>query len=328
MRIAIDAMSGDLGSAPVVEARRHFANEHKDATLVVVGKQEELESLKDLENVEIVDARDVVKMTDSVMSVRRKKESSLVKALMMARNDEVDGVVSCGSTGAYYTAAMLFVKRIEGVSKSCLMATLPTFNGQGTCLLDVGANAENTAEQLGDFAIMGSLYCKNVRDIGNPKVALLNIGAEPHKGDEMHQEAYKLLSKMKETGKVNFVGNIEGRDILKGDADVIVTDGFSGNIALKSTEGAALIVMKAVKEGLMSSTRGKIGALIAKPAIYSVKDKFDYKTVGGALMMGFDHALVKAHGASDAQAFESAMALTYKMVENHVVDQLREGLKA
>ena len=144
----------------------------------------------------------------------------------------------------------------------------------------------------------------------------------------MHQEAYKLLSEMKETGKVNFVGNIEGRDILKGDADVIVTDGFSGNIALKSTEGAALIVMKAVKEGLMSSTRGKIGALIAKPAIYSVKDKFDYKTVGGALMMGFDHALVKAHGASDAQAFESAMALTYKMVENHVVDQLREGLKA
>ena len=248
MRIAIDAMSGDLGSAPVVEACRHFANEHKDATLVVVGKQEELESLKDLENVEIVDARDVVKMTDSVMSVRRKKESSLVKALMMARNDEVDGVVSCGSTGAYYTAAMLFVKRIEGVSKSCLMATLPTFNGQGTCLLDVGANAENTAEQLGDFAIMGSLYCKNVRDIGNPKVALLNIGAEPHKGDEMHQE--------------------------EGDADVIVTDGFSGNIALKSTEGAALIVMKAVKEGLMSSTRGKIGALIAKPAIYSVKDKF------------------------------------------------------
>lgn len=146
MKLAIDAMSGDLGSREVVEACKMFVKDHGDVTLYVVGKQEELEELKDLANVEIVDAREVVKMTDSPLGVRRQKESSMVKALMMARKDEVDGVVSCGSTGAFFTGAMLFVKRLEGVERSCLMAVLPTFNGKGSCLLDVGANAENTAE--------------------------------------------------------------------------------------------------------------------------------------------------------------------------------------
>lgn len=324
MKLAIDAMSGDLGSAPVVEACKKFAAVHPDVELYVTGKKEELTDLESISSIHIVDARDVVLMTDSVLGVRRKKESSMVKALMMARNDEVDGVVSCGSTGAFYTASMLFVKRIEGVEKSCLMATLPTYTGNSTCLMDVGANATNTAEQLNEFAIMGSLYSKLVLGKDNPTVHLLNIGTEDHKGDEMHQEAYKLL---KENDKINFGGNIEGRELLKGDSDVIVTDGFSGNIALKSSEGVAVILMKALKESLFSSLKGKIGALFAKDALYSLKDKFDYKSVGGALLMGFEKAIVKAHGGSDAKAILSAMELVYRMVDLDVVSRMKEGLQ-
>lgn len=323
MKLAIDAMSGDLGCAPVIEACEGFAKDHKDVELFVTGKKEELEALRVFDNITIVDARDVVKMTDSPLGVRRQKESSMVKALMMARNNEVDGVVSCGSTGAFYTGAMLFVKRIAGVEKSCLMATLPTINKRGTCLLDVGANSENTAEQLKQFGLMGSLYSELVRGVNKPKVALLNIGAEDHKGDEMHQEAYKLLK----DSSLNFVGNIEGRELLDGDVDVVVTDGFSGNIALKSMEGTALTVMKIVKNGLLSSTLSKIGALLAKGSLKSSLSEFDYKSVGGALMMGFTKAIVKAHGGSDAKAFRSAMELAYTMVENDVVEKMKEGLE-
>lgn len=281
--------------------------------------------LENNELVEIVDARDVVPMDAGIMSVRRKKDSSMVKAVTLANEGTTDGVVSCGSTGAFYTSAMLFLKRIEGVEKSCLMAILPTYNRKGVAMLDVGANAENTAEQLKDFAIMGSLYAKNIRGIKNPRVALLNIGTEPKKGNEVRQETYQLLQQEE---SINFVGNVEGRDMLQGEVDVIVTDGFSGNIALKTCEGVASIVMKMVKETMMSSLRGKLGALLAKPSLYTLKDQFDYKSVGGALMIGFEKPVVKAHGASDAVAFMNAMELACQMVKQDVVKQMKEGLNA
>lgn len=192
-------------------------------------------------------------------------------------------------------------------------------------MLDVGANAENTPDQLKEFAIMGSLYAKNIRGIAQPKVALLNIGSESKKGDEVHQKAYQLLENEE---KIHFVGNIEGRDMLLGEIDVIVTDGFSGNIALKTCEGAASLVMKMVKESMMSSLKGKIGALFAKSSLYALKDQFDYKSVGGALMIGFEKAVVKAHGASDAKAFMNAIELAYQMVRQDVVAQMKEGLNS
>lgn len=323
-KLAIDAMSGDLGSEIVIKACLSFIQSHLDVELYVTGKKEELKSLENVNNIHIVDAQDIVGMNDGIMSVRRKKESSMVKAVIMANDGQVDGVVSCGSTGAFYTSAMLFLKRIEGVEKSCLMAVLPTYNNKGVCMLDVGANAENTAEQLNDFAIMGNIYAKNIRHVSKPKVALLNIGTEEKKGNEVHQHTYQLLS---QNENIHFVGNIEGREILLGDVDVIVTDGFSGNIALKTCEGTASLVMKMIKESMLSSTRGKLGALLAKPSLYSLKDKFDYKSVGGALMMGFTKAVVKAHGASDEIAFENAMDLAYQMVKQDVVSQMKEGLE-
>ena len=323
-KLSIDAMSGDLGSPIVVKACQAFLSKHDDVELYVTGKKEELTELENLNHVHIVDARDLVGMNDGIMSVRRKKESSMVKAVTLANDGTTDGVVSCGSTAAFYTSAMLFLKRIEGVEKSCLMAVVPTYNGKGVCMLDVGANALNTAEQLHDFAVMGNVYAKNVKGIANPKVALLNIGAEDKKGDEVHVETHKLLT-ADET--INFVGNIEGREILLGDVDVIVTDGFSGNIALKTIEGTASLVMTMIKESLLSSLVSKIGALLIKKQMKVLKAKFDYKSVGGALMVGFEKAVVKAHGSSDEVAFENAMELAYKMVKQDVVSQMREGLK-
>lgn len=323
-KLAIDAMSGDLGSSIVVDACLNFNKNHKDVELHVTGKKEELTKLENIENIHIIDARDVLAMDEGILAVRRKKESSMVKAVMLAKEDKVDAVVSCGSTGSFYTCAMLFLKRIEGVEKSCLMAMVPTYNNKGVGMLDVGANAENTAQHLNDFAVMGSVYAKEVRGIDNPKVALLNIGTEEKKGNDMHKEAYQLL---KTNDKINFVGNIEGRDMLMGDVDVVVTDGFSGNIALKTTEGVAGILMNSVKESMMSSLKGKIGALFAMDSLRALKAKFDYKSVGGALMMGFEKAVVKAHGASDDVAFLNAMELALKMVEQDVVNKMKEGLK-
>lgn len=324
MKLAIDAMSGDLGSQIVVDACLSFLEKNKKDELYVIGKIEELEALKDHSQVTLIDARETLEMTENILAIRRKKESSMVKAMMMARHNEVDGVLSCGNTGAYYACAMLFLKRIEGVEKSCLMAVLPTYDDKGVCMLDVGANAENTVEQLVSFAIMGNVYAKNIRNIKNPKVALLNIGVEEHKGNELHKETYKALQNI---DTIQFVGNIEGKEMLDGNVDVIVTDGFTGNVALKTTEGVAKMAMASLKDALYSSASSKIGALLAKSGLRSLKHKFDPASVGGALMMGFVKPVIKAHGASDAKAFESAMNLAFQMIETNVVEKMKEGLK-
>lgn len=324
MKLGIDAMSGDLGSEIVVEACLSFLEKNKTDELYVVGKIEELQALNNHPQVVLIDAREILEMTENILAIRRKKESSMVKTMMLARKNEVDAVLSCGNTGAYYACAMLFLKRIEGIEKSCLMAILPTYKGDNVAMLDVGANSENTASQLASFAVMGSVYARNVRKIENPKVALLNIGSEHHKGDEVHQETYKLLENMKE---INFVGNIEGKEILDGDVDVIVTDGFTGNVALKTIEGVAKVLVKSLKESLMSSTRTKVGALMAKPGLKQLMKKFDTKAAGGALMMGFEKPVIKAHGSSDAIAFENAINLAFEMVSSNVVEKMKEGLK-
>lgn len=324
MKLAIDAMSGDLGSKIVVDACLSFLQKNKTDELYVVGKLEELVALQNHPQVTLVEANDVLEMTENVLAIRRKKESSMVKTMLLAKENTVDAVLSCGNTGAYYASAMLFLKRIEGIEKSCLMVQMPTANGKGVFMLDVGANAENTPEQLKSFAIMGNIYAKNVANIANPKVALLNIGSEEHKGDPVHHDTYKLL---KEVDNIHFVGNIEGRDIIVGDVDVVVTDGFSGNIALKTLEGASSVLMHALKDSLMGSLSGKIGALFAKKSLKNLKNTFNSDTAGGALMIGFVKPVIKAHGASNAKAFENAIDLAFKMVASEVVEKMKVGLK-
>lgn len=324
MKLAIDAMSGDLGSTIVVEACLSFLKKNTTDELYVVGKLKELEALNNQPRVTLVEANDVLEMTENILAIRRKKESSMVKTMLLAKEGVVDAVVSCGNTGAYYASAMLFIKRLEGIEKSCLMVQMPTADGKGVLMLDVGANAENTPEQLRTFAIMGNIYAKDVRNIASPKIGLLNIGSEEHKGDEVHHQAHMLL---KETNGIQFIGNIEGRDIISGDVDVVVTDGFSGNIALKTLEGASSTLMHSLKDALMVSLSGKIGALFAKKSLKQLKDTFNSDTAGGALMMGFVKPIIKAHGASNAKAFENAMLLAVKMVESNVVEKIEIGLK-
>ncbi|MDD8048218.1 MAG: phosphate acyltransferase PlsX [Thomasclavelia sp.] len=324
MKLGIDAMSGDLGSKEVVEACKVFAENNKNDELFVVGKQEQLQELTKYNNIKIIDSREVLEMTEDILAIRRKKEASMVKTLMLARNDEVDAVVSCGNTGAYYASATLFIKRLKGVERSCLMAVLPTYSDKGVCMLDVGANAENTPEQLEVFALLGSVYANAVRNIQKPRVKLLNIGTEDHKGDSVHKETYQLLLKNKH---VNFEGNIEGKGILNDEADVIVTDGFTGNVALKSIEGTATTLVHCLKDGFLSSLRNKMGAMMVKPVLKTLVKKFDPNTVGGALMLGFNKPIVKAHGASDSKAIINAMMLAKSMVERDVIEKMKEGLE-
>lgn len=323
MKIAIDAMSGDFGSSIVVKAVKSFLTQFDDTELYVCGKQEELTELNGLKNVQIIDSRDVISMNDSIMTIRRKREASMYKAVNLCKDNVCEAVVSCGSTGGFYACAMFFLKRIEGVDKCGLLSTIPTKNGKGVCMCDMGANAENTASQLNDFAVMGSCYVEAVKGIKKPKVALLNIGAEEKKGNEMHIEAYQML---KNNPAINFVGNIEGREILEGEVDLIVTDGFSGNIALKTIEGSGKVMMEMLKEVLMSNTRSKIAAVLAKPALRILKNKMDSNQVGGAFLAGFENAIIKAHGSSNEIAFENAMKMARTMVKEQSIQKMKAGL--
>lgn len=323
IKLAIDAMSGDLGSSIVVKAIKSFLNQINDTELYVCGKQEELQEIATLPNVHIIDARDVIAMDDSIMTIRRKKEASMYKAVNLCKEEVCEAVVSCGSTGGFYASAMFFLKRIEGVDKCGLLSTIPTKNGKGVCMCDMGANAENTASQLNGFAVMGSCYVEAVKGVKNPKVALLNIGSEAKKGNDMHIEAYQLL---KSNPAINFVGNIEGREILEGEVDLIVTDGFSGNIALKTIEGSGKVMMEMLKEVLMSDTRSKIAAVLAKPALRILKNKMDSNQVGGAFLAGFEKPVIKAHGSSNEVAFENAMKMARTMVKEQSIEKMKAGL--
>ena len=323
IKLAIDAMSGDLGSSIVVKAIKSFLNQINDTELYVCGKQEELQEIATLPNVHIIDARDVIAMDDSIMTIRRKKEASMYKAVNLCKEEVCEAVVSCGSTGGFYASAMFFLKRIEGVDKCGLLSTIPTKNGKGVCMCDMGANAENTASQLNGFAVMGSCYVEAVKGVKNPKVALLNIGSEAKKGNDMHIEAYQLL---KNNPAINFVGNIEGREILEGEVDLIVTDGFSGNIALKTIEGSGKVMMEMLKEVLMSDTRSKIAAVLAKPALRILKNKMDSNQVGGAFLAGFEKPVIKAHGSSNEVAFENAMKMARTMVKEQSIEKMKAGL--
>lgn len=324
MKLAIDAMSGDLGSGIVVDSCLNYIKTNPKDELFVIGKIEELTALNKFNQITLIDAREVLEMTENIFAIRRKKEASIVKAIMMAKNDEVDAVVSCCNTGIYYATAMLFLKRIKGIEKSCLMGLLPTLDDKGVIMLDVGANAENTANQLKQFAIMANVYAHNVKGILSPRIGLLNIGSEDHKGTQTRKEAYQLLHEMSD---LNFVGNIEGSDILTGVVDVVVTDGFSGNIALKTMEGSAKILMKGIKTSFLSSVKSKLGALLVKDSLVSLAKRFDARSVGGALMIGFRKPVIKAHGASDAFAFLNAMYLASDMVKSNVIEKMKEGLE-
>lgn len=325
MRIAIDVMGGDNAPQEIIKGALMAQEKNQEIELVLVGPKDiiesNLESASPRGKVEIVHASEVIGFDETpTTAIRRKKDSTIVVGLNLVKDKNVQAFVSAGSTGALLAGGLFIVGRIKGIARPALTVFLPTPLAD-PMLLDVGANADVKAKNLQDFALMGSLYREKILGHQRPRVALLNNGTEEGKGSELTKEAYKLLS---EDPRINFVGNIEGRDIPYGAADVVVTDGFTGNVYIKSAEGIASVIMASLKKSLLSSTKGKIAGLLMKASLKEIKSAFDSEEVGGAPFLGIDGILIKAHGNSSAYAFSNAVLQAQSAIEANYIEDLKE----
>jgi len=326
MKIVVDAFGGDYAPYEIVAGAVKALTNNLELQVVLVGDKDKItEILSQLvfvsDRLEIVHAPDVVSMDEvPTVAIRTKKTSSIVVAYdYLKNNEDAVALVSAGSTGATLTGAVLKLGRIPNVSRPALAPLLPTVNDGNVMLLDCGANAECKAEQLLDFAIMGNEYMKAM-GIKNPKIALLNIGTEEEKGSEMIKEAHQLL---KNSG-LNFVGNIESRDVLKGTVDVVVADGYSGNICLKTIEGTAEILFGELKEITRKSFKNKLGALLLKKSLYGLKNKYDVKKVGGAPLLGVNKIVLKCHGNSKAECVATTIEQAYTLASNNLIEKVKK----
>lgn len=323
MKIVVDAMGGDLGSGIVVVAIKEFLLAHPDIKITAVGKKEELSSLED--QCEIIDARDIVPMEAGALEVMRMKNSSMYKAVNLLKEGDYDAVVSCGSTGGFLSTSTLLLKTIPGVHRAALVSPFPTaIKGKKVVVLDIGASNENSSEELLQFGLMGKLYSENVLNVKEPKTYLLSNGSEPLKGSPEGKEAYKLFT---ETNFPGFKGNIEARNALSGEADVIVTDGYTGNIFLKGLEGVAKLMGGLVSNAFKRNLWSKLGYLHVRKGMKELKETMDYKSTGGAMLLGINGVVVKAHGSSDAYSFKCALEVAFKLANSHIVEKIKEGLK-
>ena len=328
MKIYVDAMGGDLAPEAPVKGALEALRQYPGLEIILAGKLEEITPfLGDYRDVEdrltLEEAPEVITNHESpVMGVRKKVNSATVQGMLKVRSGEADGFVSAGSTGATLAGGMFRLGRIPGVERPALAPLMPNGNGH-FLLIDCGANVDCKPEYLLQFGIMGDAYMKGVMGMKNPRVGLVNIGAEAEKGNALVKETYPLMEK----GPFNFVGNVEARDIPLNQADVVVTDGFGGNLILKYTEGLETALLGLIKKELVADTRGKIAGLIAKPAFRRVKKAMDSDEIGGAPLLGVQGAVVKAHGSSNAYAFRSAIGQCVKMIDGHVVDIIKDGLK-
>lgn len=327
MRIFLDAMGGDNApQAPVagaIEALRRFPQ----LEIILAGPIGQVEPLvKDCDDVRgrltLLDAPEVITNHESpVMAIRSKKQSSIVLGMLQVREHQADGFVSAGSTGAVLAGGMFRLGRISGVERPALAPLMP--NGKGHFLLiDCGANVDCKPEYLQVFGVMGDAYMKGVMGLKEPRVGLINIGAEAEKGNALVKAVYPLM----EQAPYHFVGNVEARDITGDVADVLVADGFTGNVVLKFMEGVAGTLMGIIKNEMMGDFRSKLGALMAKPAFRRVKKTMDYTEVGGAPLLGVQGAVVKAHGSSNGHAIACAIAQCVKMIDGHVVEIIEQGV--
>ena len=328
MKIVVDAFGGDYAPQEIIAGAVKALQKNEKLELVLVGDKDKItEILQDLvfvsDRLEIVHAPDVVTMDDvPTIAIRTKKTSSIVVAYdYLKQNDDAVALVSAGSTGATLTGAVLKLGRVKGVSRPALAPVLPTVNDGKVMLLDCGANAECKAENLLDFAIMGNEYMKAM-GVKKPRIALLNIGTEEEKGSEMIKEAHQLLKNT----KLNFVGNIEARDVIRGNVDVVVSDGFSGNVCLKTIEGTAEILFGEIKAITKSSFKAKLGALFLKKNLYGLKKKYDHKKVGGAPLLGVNKVVLKCHGNSKADSICATIEQAYTLGKNKLIEKVLKAV--
>ncbi len=333
MKIIIDAMGGDHAPEQIVLGALQSAKEF-GVQIVLVGRGEEiLASMRSHgwdtlpAGVEICNAEDVVDMhADPAEVVKQHRGSSMVLGLKMLADGEGDAFISAGNTGALLSAATLVVKRIRGIRRAAFAPVIPI--GNGSILVDAGANAECTPEFLLQFGCMGSFYAKKAQKKENPRVALLNNGAEDSKGDSLHKEAYRLLQNAADEGLINFIGNVEARDVLNDAADVIVADGFSGNVLLKSVEGTAMYMSGLIKQVFMRNILTKLGYLLCKRGVQDMKKSMDYREVGGSVLIGIGKPVIKAHGSSDARAVRGAVRQAITAVESGFCEDIRANVAA
>ena len=323
MKIAVDAMGGDNGSAPVIEAIKEFKKIYPKDEIIVFGKKEELKELSSI--CRIVDAPEIVPMAAGALEVIRMKNSSMCKAITSMRDEGFDAIVSCGSTGGFLSAATIILKMIPGVKRAALVTAFPTkVKGKKVVVLDVGANNENSPEELVQFAYMGKAYHQALFSSSKPRTYLLSNGSESHKGSPLVKDTYELLFSHNFEG---FKGNMEARDVLSGEADILVADGFSGNVLLKGIEGVAKMMSSMIKDNFKKNLWTKLGYLHVRKGFKNMSETMDYKSVGGAMLVGINGVVIKAHGNSDAYSFKNAMKVAHQMVEFDVVNKLKESLE-
>ena len=325
MKIAIDAMGGDFGPTPIIEGVVKALKEKK-ITPYLVGKEDELKKIlpkKYHKRVRFINSKDVIKMEESATEALKRKESSIYKSIELLKSNEVEAVVSAGHSGATMSLATLRIGRIKGIKRPAIVTFMPTIKKEYSLLLDVGANVDCDSYNLYQFALMGEVYAKVVLNKKKPKIGLLSNGEEKSKGNSLTKEAFILLEKLD-----NFIGNVEGGDIFKGEVDVIVTDGFIGNIVLKTSEGAAFAISYLIKDEIIKSgLLQKIGALLLKPVFKGLKKATDYAEYGGAPLLGINGCVIISHGKSNSKAIKNAIFQAIKYIENDVTNKIKESLK-
>ncbi|MBX6352250.1 MAG: phosphate acyltransferase PlsX [Thermoflavifilum sp.] len=327
MRIAVDAMGGDHAPVAAVSAVWRMARERSDVNFLVFGDESEIRASVQgpaPDNVTLVHTDVRIEADDEpVRAVRRKPQASMVLAARAVREGEADVLISAGNTGAFVASGLLVMGRLPGMERPALAPILPTFDGHGVLLLDAGATVDADARNLLEFAVMGSIYAQQVLGIERPRVALLNIGTEEGKGNAVCKAAYPLLAS---APQLHFIGNLESRELLSGDADVVVCDGFVGNVVLKLVEGVGLGLFGALKEAFMAQAWLRVVGLAARGALSSFRDRFDYAEYGGAPLLGVQGGCIKAHGSSDARAWYHALEQAARFAERGVLDRIRSTL--
>lgn len=327
MKIYVDAMGGDHAPVETVKAAVKAAKDFKKK-IFLIGPEDVLEKelskhTYEKELIEIIHASEVVTNEDEPSRViRRKKDSSMVVGMRLLKEDPDAILVSAGSTGALLAGGTLLLGRIKGVQRPALTVVLPSEKSTPTLLLDVGANADCKAPYLVQFAMMASVYAQNIMGIPEPKVGLVNIGTEANKGNELYKETHKLLAE----ADINFIGNVESRDVITTQADILVCDGFTGNIILKLMEGLTTYIMKSLRGAMTANLRSTMGALLLKPAMMEFKSQFDYEEYGGAPLLGIKSGVIKAHGSSDSKAFYHAIRQGIVFHEKKVLEKISDKI--
>ena len=328
VRVAVDAMGGDNAPGEIVKGAVEAVQAEKDIKVFLVGRQDAVNAelakyTYDKEKIEVVHAEEVIEMAEPpVNAIRKKKQSSLVIGMNMIKHQEADAIVTAGSTGATLVGGQVLVGRIKGIERPPLAPLVPTEKGV-SLLIDCGANVDARPSHLVQFAQIGSIYMENIVGIKNPRVAILNIGAEEEKGNQLVKETFPLL---KECPGINFIGSIEAQEIPHGGADVIVCEAFAGNIVLKLYEGVAATLLSKVKEGLMSSLRSKIGALLIKPALKQTLKSFDASQYGGAPLLGLNGLVVKTHGSAKASDVKNSILQCVTFKQQDINGKIKEHI--